>query len=87
MQARGAGRAVVVHVVNGDLGHAKLVEDALAAGAVTEAVAGDGLVDVIVIDLGVEKGFDASFETEFGVVDFAPWFDEFGEADAEDVGW
>ena len=49
--------------------HAELVEDALAAGRVAVAVAGDALVDIVVIDLGIKEGFDAGFETEFGVVD------------------
>ena len=64
-----AGGAIVVDIVDGDLRHAKLVEDALAAGRVAIAVAGDALFDIIVVDLGVEEGFDAGFEAEFGVVD------------------
>ena len=46
-----------------------MVEDSLPAGAVAIAVAGDALLDVIVVDLGVEEGFYAGFEAEFGVVD------------------
>lgn len=46
-----------------------MVEDSLPAGAVAIAVAGDALFDVIVVDLGVEEGFYAGFEAEFGVVD------------------
>ena len=69
MQPCGACGAVVVDIVYGNLRHAELVEDALAAGRVTIAVAGDSLLDIVVVDLGVEEGFDARFETEFGVVD------------------
>ena len=69
VQPRRAGGAVVVDIVDGDLRHAELVEDALAAGRVAVAVAGDTLVDIVVVDLSVDEGFDAGFETEFGVVD------------------
>lgn len=62
-----------------------MVEDALAAGAVSIAVAGNAHVDVVVVYLGVEHGFDAGFEAQLGVVDFAAGFDEFGHAYAEDV--
>lgn len=87
METGRAGRAVVVDVVDWDLGHAELVEDALAAGGVAVAVAGDSLVDVVVVDLGVEKGLDSSLEAEFGVVDLSAWLDELGHADAENVDW
>lgn len=49
VQARGASRAVVVDIVDGDARHAELVEDALAAGGVAVAVAGDALVDGVVV--------------------------------------
>ncbi len=49
--------------------HAKLVEDALAAGRVAIAVACDTLVDVVIVDLGIEESFDPGFEAEFVVVD------------------
>ena len=70
VQARGPRAAVVVDIVDGDLGHAELVEDALAAGGVAVAVAGNGLIDIVVVELGVEEGFDAGFEAEFGVIDY-----------------
>lgn len=69
MQTRRTRGAVVVDIIDRDLGHAELIEDALAAGAVAVAVAGDALVDIVIINLGVEEGFDAGFEAEFGVVD------------------
>lgn len=59
VQAGGAGGAVVVDVVDGDARHAELVEDALAACGVAVAVAGNALVDGVVVELGVEEGFDA----------------------------
>ena len=71
MQACRACGAVVVDIVDGDLRHAELVEDPLTAGRVAVAVAGDALIDIVVIDLGVQEGFDAGFEAEFGVVDCA----------------
>lgn len=80
-----SGRTVVVDVVDGDLGHAELIEDALAAGAVAVAVARDALVYIIVVDLRVEEGLDACFEAQFCVVDFAAGFDELGHAYAQDV--
>ena len=85
-QAGAAGGAVVVDVVDGDLGHAELVEDALAAGAVAVAVAGNALVDVVVVDLGVEQGLDAGLKAELRVVDLAAGLDELGHAHAGDVG-
>ncbi|KAK1841186.1 hypothetical protein CCHR01_16172 [Colletotrichum chrysophilum] len=84
-EAGAAGGAVVVDVVDGDGGHAELVEDALAAGAVAIAVAGDALVDVVVVDLGVEHGLDAGLEAQLRVVDLAAGLDELCHADAEDV--
>ena len=69
MQACRAGGAVVVDIVDWDLRHAKLIEDTLAAGRVAIAVAGDPLVDIVVVDLGVKEGFDAGFEAQLGVVD------------------
>lgn len=91
-RARGA---IVVDIVDGDLRHAELVEDALTAGRVAVTVAGNALVDIVVIDLCIEEGFDAGFEAEFGVIDcgevrkaegnggigftFASGFDELGE--------
>lgn len=58
VEARGAGRAIIVDVVYGDGGHAELVEYALAAGRVAIAVACYALVDIVIVDLGVEEGFD-----------------------------
>lgn len=80
-----AGGAVVVDVVDGHLGHAELVEDALAAGRVAVAVAGDTLVDVVVVDLGVKHGLDTGLEAELSVVNIAAGLDELGHAHTEDV--
>ncbi|KFY87906.1 hypothetical protein V498_06977 [Pseudogymnoascus sp. VKM F-4517 (FW-2822)] len=85
VQAGRSGRAVVVDVVDGDLGHAELVEDALAARGVAVAVAGNTLVNVIVADLGVKHGLDTGLETELGVVNLSARLDELGHAYAEDV--
>ena len=60
MQSCRAGGAVIIYVVDGDLRHAELVEDALAAGGVSVAIACYSLFNIVVIYLGVEKGFDAS---------------------------
>ena len=87
MQSRGPSRAVVVHIVDGNLGHAKLIEDSLTASAVTIAVASDSLIDIVVIDLRIEEGFDTGLETELGVVDLATRFDELGQAYSKHVGW
>ena len=62
--------AIIVDIVDGDLRHAELIEDSLAAGRVAEAVAGDALIDIVIVDLGVKKSFDAGFEPKLGVVDF-----------------
>lgn len=86
MQTRGAGRAGVVGVVDGNGRHAELVHDALAGGGVPVAVACHAGLDVVVVYLGVEHGFHAGFEAEFWVGALLAWFDEGGQADAEDVG-
>jgi len=52
------------------LRHAELIKNALAAGRIAIAVAGDALIDFIVVDLSVEERFDAGFEAQFGVVDY-----------------
>ena len=82
VQTGRACRAIVVHVIDRDLGHAELVEDALAAGGVAVAVACNALVDLVVVDLGIEHGLDAGFEAEFMVIDFASGLDELGHANA-----
>lgn len=82
VQARGSRGAVVVDVVDGDLGHAELVEDTLAAGGVAVAVAGYALVYVVVRDLCVEQGLDTGFEAELCVVNLPAGLDEFGHAHA-----
>lgn len=69
MQTRRAGAAVIVDIIDWDLGHPKLVEDTLTTGRIAIAVACDTLLNIVVIDLGVKERFDASFETEFSVVD------------------
>ena len=87
VQTSRASRAVVVHVVDGDLGHAELVEHTLAAGGVAIAVASDTLVNIVVVDLGIEHSLDTSLETELSVVDLAAGLDELGHAHAEHVAW
>ncbi len=69
MQPCRAGAAVVVDIVDRDLCHAELVENALAAGRVAKAVACDPLVDIVVIDLSIKESFDSGFEPEFVIVD------------------
>jgi hypothetical protein len=87
VETGGAGGAVIIDVVDGDLGHAELVEYSLPAGRVAVAVASNALVHIVVVDLCVQHGFDAGFEAELCVVDFPARFDEFGHAYAEDVAW
>lgn len=87
VQACRASRAVVINIINWDLGHAELVEHSLPAGGVSVAIAGDSLVDIIVGDLGVQQGLNTSFEAEFCVIDLSSRLDEFGHAHAEDVAW
>lgn len=70
-------------------GSTKLVEDALAAGGVAVGVAGKTSVNGVVVDAGVDEGFNAGFKAELGVVDFVAGLDELCHSDAEDVdgGW
>lgn len=80
-----ASRAVIIDVEDGDLGHAELVEDALATCRIPVAVARDTLLDVVVVDMRVEHGFNTSFEAELRIVDFAAGLDELGHAHTEHV--
>lgn len=86
LQPRTACCARVGGVVHGNTGHAELVEDALAAARVAVAVACHAGLDVVVGQVGVEERFGAGFEAEFGVRAETAWFDEFRQADAQDVG-
>lgn len=87
MKTRGAGRAVIVDVVNRDLCHAELIEYSLATGGIAVAVAGYTLVYIVVVDLRIQHGLDASLKTKLGVIDFSARFNELGHAYAEDVAW
>lgn len=57
-----------------------MVEDSLATGRISIAVAGYARIDIIVVDAGIEHGFAAGLEAQFGVVHKVAWFDEAGEA-------
>lgn len=63
MQTCRSSGAIVVDIVDWNPRHAELVEYSLAAGAVTVAVAGNTLVDIVVVDLRVEECFDTGFES------------------------
>ena len=76
VQTGGASGAVIVDVVDGDAGHAELVEDALAACRIAVAVACDALVDIVVVDVRIKHGLDTSLEAELRVVDLAARLDE-----------
>jgi hypothetical protein len=86
MQASASSRAIVVDVVNRDLGHAELVKHTLTASAVAVAVAGHSLVNIVVVNLGIKHSLDTSLETQLGVVDLSAGLDELCHAHAEDVG-
>ena len=69
VQPRRAGSTIVVDIIDGNLGHAELIEDALAIGGITVAVAGDALVNIVIVDLGIKESFDVGFEAKFSVLD------------------
>ena len=68
MQTRRAGAAIIVDIVDRNLCHAELIEDALAAGRVAIAIASNALINIVIVDLRVKKGLDAGFEAKFGIV-------------------
>ena len=83
-QRRGAGRAVVVDVDDRDPGQAELVERALAVGRVAVAVAGVGLLDVLVGDAGVGERLLPRLFGPVGVVALlGPGLLELGHADPD----
>ncbi len=86
MKARRTGGAVVVDIVDWDLCHAELIEHTLAACAIAVAVTRYALIHIIVVDLRIKHGLDASFKPQFGVIDFSSRFDELGQPDTKDVG-
>lgn len=86
-QAGRTSRAVIVDVVDWDLGHAELIEDSLSAGGISVAVTCHTLVDIVVVDLGIKHGLNTRLEPEFGIINLASGLDELGHADAEDVAW
>lgn len=84
-QPRTSRGTIIIHIIDGNLRHPKLIEDALPTSRVTIAVASNALFDIVVVDMRVKHGFYASFETKFCVINFATRFNEFGHAYAEDV--
>ena len=62
MKTRRSSGAVVIDIVYRNLCHAELVENTLTAGTVAIAVACNGLLDIIVVDLGIQESFDTGFE-------------------------
>lgn len=85
-QTRGSRRTVVVDVVDGNVRETELVEDALTTGTIAVDVAGHALIDVVVVDLGIEHCLDPGLVAQFIVVDFAARLDELGHTHAQDVG-
>lgn len=63
MQTSGAGRAIVIDIVDGDLGHAELIEHTLATGGIAVAIARDALVYIVVVDLRIQHSLDAGLQT------------------------
>lgn len=87
VQTSGTSTAVVVNVVNWDLGHSELVKHSLATGGVAVAVACNSLVDIVVVDMGIKHSLDTSLESELSIINLSSGLDEFGHAYAEDVAW
>ena len=85
-ERRGAGRAVVVHVHDRDPGEAEPIEGALAVGRVAVAVAGVGLLDVVVGDPGVGERLLPGLLGPVGVVAvLGARLVELGHADADHI--
>lgn len=85
---RQAGRsrgAIVILVIDGDSSHAKLVEDSLTAGTIAVAIACHPHVHVIVVDMSIQHGLDASLVPKFGVIDFASRLEEFGQPNPQHI--
>jgi len=85
-QTGGSRRTIVVNIVDGDRGQSELIENPLATGAVAVNIACNTLVNIVVVDVGVQHGLDTGFEAQLMVVDLATGLDEFGHTNAQDVG-
>jgi hypothetical protein len=64
-----------------------LIKDSLAAGGIAVTIASNALVDIIVIDLGIEHSLHTSFEPQLSVINLASRLDKLGHAYAKDVAW
>ena len=92
-EASGASAAVVVDIIDlvtfsdrteeiigitdRNACQAELVEDTLATYAVTIAVAGDTLLDIVIVDFGIEHCLDTGLVAQLGVVNLASGLDKF----------
>jgi hypothetical protein len=86
-QASSTSGAVVVDIEDWYLGHAELIKDSLTAGGIAVTIASNALVDIIVIDLGIEHSLHTSFKSQLSVINLASRLDELGHAYAKDVAW
>lgn len=77
--------ACIVLVVDGNLGHAELVEDALSRRRLSVGVAGDSGLDVVVRDVGIQERLGAGFEPQLGVWSELSGLEELGQADTQDI--
>jgi hypothetical protein len=68
-------------------GHAKLIENPLAARSVTVTETSNSRLNIIVIDLCIQHCFYARLVTHLRICARLSGLDEFGEPNAEDIGW
>jgi hypothetical protein len=79
------GRAVVVDVDHRDAGEPELVDGPLPAGAVAVHVAGERLVDVLVVDAGVLQRRAGRVGGHHVIIVAGPRLGELDHADPDDV--
>lgn len=76
VQTGGSSGAVVIDIVDGNASHTELVKYTLSACRVAVAIACNALVNIVVVDVGIEHGLDTGFEAKLRVVYLSTGLDE-----------
>jgi len=87
MEPSASSATIIVDIVYWNLSHAELIENTLSTGGISVAIASYTLIDIVVVDLSIEHGFNTSFEPKLSVINLTTGLDELRHAYTEDVAW